>query len=167
MSPCHYLGMNSTHSFVFPRPRLASKGARLLARVLDPLIGAVFVLVARAFGFESIGFALWTAVYLYFFACESQTPGKALVGIRIARLDGRPAGFFRCVVLREFALPLLCLFGALVTEHASPGTLGQLDEPTITALVVAAAVLSIVPILGVGRRCLHDYLAGTIVVKAE
>ncbi|TQF13714.1 RDD family protein [Myxococcus llanfairpwllgwyngyllgogerychwyrndrobwllllantysiliogogogochensis] len=68
--------------------------------------------------------------------------GKRLLGIRVVRRDGRPAEVWRIALLRN-ALPLaLCGYF---------GWLGLVD-----ALFI----------VGEERRCLHDWVAGTRVVKA-
>ncbi|WP_141619451.1 RDD family protein [Myxococcus sp. AB036A] len=68
--------------------------------------------------------------------------GKRLLGIRVVRSDGRPAGVWRIALLRN-ALPIaLCSYC---------GWFGLVD-----ALFI----------VGEDRRCLHDWVAGTRVVKA-
>lgn len=68
--------------------------------------------------------------------------GKRLLGIRVVRRDGRPAEVWRIALLRN-ALPIaLCGYC---------GWFGLVD-----ALFC----------VGEDRRCLHDWMAGTRVVKA-
>jgi uncharacterized RDD family membrane protein YckC len=91
-----------------------------------------------------VGFALgiYTLVLLY---RSGQTIGKKIVGIRIVRTDGSRAGLLRILGLRYIvpgvisAIPLLGFFFALAD-----------------ALVI----------FGEQRRCIHDYIADTIVVDA-
>jgi uncharacterized RDD family membrane protein YckC len=76
---------------------------------------------------------------------RNQTVGKLAVGIRIAKRDGTPADFPRAFLLRgtlTWLLVQIPLLGALFW-------------------IVDACF-----IFGDERRCLHDYIAGTIVVKA-
>ena len=87
--------------------------------------------------------ACW-ALNGYLLARRGQTVGKKLLGIKIVMADGSVAPFWRTAGLR------------LV-----PFVLGGVG-PVGAALLAFDGLL----ILGHQRRCLHDFLAGTIVVKA-
>jgi uncharacterized RDD family membrane protein YckC len=90
-------------------------------------------------------FGLWT-VQSYFIAVRGQSLGKMVVGTRIVGLDGRRASFGRAVVVRTWLFVLLAFvprFGSL---------LGFID---------------VVLIFGSKRRCLHDWMAGTDVLRIE
>jgi uncharacterized RDD family membrane protein YckC len=77
-----------------------------------------------------------------------QSVGKRLARTRIVRAsDGSHAGFVRGACAREW-VPVLLL---AILELPGSNLLGIVD---------------ILPIFGNDRRCLHDYLAGTIVVRA-
>jgi uncharacterized RDD family membrane protein YckC len=95
---------------------------------------------------------LWAAVYFsfwligngYFLATNSQTIGKRLLGIRIENVSGGRAPLRKIVLLRT--LPFSCVanipyFGGV--------------------LILADSLL----IFRKDRRCLHDHIAGTRVVK--
>ena len=86
-----------------------------------------------------IAYVLWLFVYYaYPWAVSGKTLGMALVGIRVVRADGAPAGAGNATV-RTLAFPLSFL------------TLG----------------LGFLPIVvGRHRRALHDVIAGTAVVYA-
>jgi uncharacterized RDD family membrane protein YckC len=88
--------------------------------------------------------ALWI-VQAYLLVRDGQSIGKKMLGIKVVRQgdDGR-AGFLRLVVVREF-LFLVAWFIPLVS----------LVYPITDATFI----------FGPARRCLHDYLAGTKVVK--
>ena len=75
----------------------------------------------------------------------SQSLGKMVLGMKLVQQDGSPIGFWRGVILREWAFMLLGLIPAL------------------------GSLLSFFDALSIFRstsRCLHDELAGTWVVKA-
>jgi uncharacterized RDD family membrane protein YckC len=142
---------------------LAGAGARLGAFLIDLIVlmfaggvcGALLaalgmgrVLPKLAFGNGvSLGFTL--VIFLLIngalLARSGQTVGKRLLKLRIVRRDGSPADFARLFGLR-YALGWL-----------------------IGMVPVAGAVYFLVDsllIFGQARRCLHDRIAGTIVVKA-
>jgi uncharacterized RDD family membrane protein YckC/tetratricopeptide (TPR) repeat protein len=140
-------------------PPLASRRWRLAAVVIDVLaIVLVFLpgwLIAYSAQTVQVGQVCATAiiagwlilacVQIYFLFTKGQTIGKKLVGVRIVKLDGRNPGFVGAVLLRT-CVPLL-----------------------ISVIPVWGQVFFLVNILyifGNRRRCLHDRLAGTIVVKA-
>ena len=142
---------------------LATRWSRLGAAILDGLIQlALFVPVlfylgvydgfpniqplsiTMQLGLATVGFLCWVAVNGYFLHAYAQTIGKRVAGIVIARPNGERAGFGRIVWLR--ALPI-----HVITQ-----------VPIFGALLYLINVLFI---FGESRRCLHDRIAGTIVVK--
>ena len=144
---------------------LASLNQRLLASMIDSVLGVAVVaplqykfgVFARLSSKTSLGFgelALWAAVYFafwfvengYFLVKNSQTIGKRLLGIRIESLSGGRATLSKIVLLRT--LPFSCI--------ANIPAIGG-------ALILADTLL----IFRKDRRCLHDHLAGTQVVKVR
>lgn len=139
--------------------QLAGRGVRLIAVLLDTLIGllpvvAGFLLLPEsAEGPETrkIRFLLYvigilTVVPLQFIllSLRGQTLGKLAVGVRIVCAeDGSNPGFLRAVVLRNIVPFLISLL------------------PILGALFSLADILSI---FGEERRCLHDLIANTKVV---
>jgi len=133
--------------------RLATRARRLAAALLDFvfMFGLIAVsqlgagVAAIRVGLAPIVFLQLLAVagaQLFFLARDGQTLGKKLLGIRIVRAaDGRPAGFVRALVLRSFVNNLFAWFW-------------------IYALVDAVFIFR------TDRRCVHDLLAGTKVVRA-
>jgi uncharacterized RDD family membrane protein YckC len=92
------------------------------------------------------GFVLWSVIHGFFIARGGQTIGKRLLGLRVVTVsDGRAADFSRYVVLR--ALPLTAV--SLV--------------PYLGGVLALADALAI---FRNDRRCLHDLIAGTRVVRA-
>jgi uncharacterized RDD family membrane protein YckC len=160
-----------------PPPEAASRGSRLGAKVLDwitallPLVLAggvaialvpAFLLTHRAEAWTAlrdsallgilalammlgyVALAVWNAVWLHRYG---QTIGKRLLGIRIVRGDGSRASLGRIFALRY--LPMALLGG--LTGH--PGGLVKLVD--------------VLCIFRDDRRCLHDLIADTRVVRAD
>ncbi len=136
-------------------PELATRRARLVASLID---GAALVLPSLLLGVlrclavpDEAGMkapAVYVPALLALLVQASlirgtgASLGKRLLGIRVVRSDGRPAGVWRIALLRN-ALPIaLCSYC---------GWFGLVD-----ALFI----------VGEDRRCLHDWVAGTRVVKA-
>ena len=108
------------------------------------VVGIILAVVAGAALF------VLTIYQWYLLSTLGQTIGKRACGIRIVHdLTGKPAGFFRAVVLRSL-MPMLIV-------GVATALLGWLFPP-IGGLL---AVFNLVPIFGPERRCVHDYLAGT------
>jgi uncharacterized RDD family membrane protein YckC len=144
---------------------LATRGQRLGAALLDMLIGLAFgVPMMYAAGFfdyigrgqkppfgltlllTASGFVIFILVHGYFLKRDGQTIGKKLVGTRIATLDDGVPSFPTLIGARYF--PLTCL--SLIPS------IGQ--------------ILSLIDSLFVfrsDRRCVHDLIAGTKVVKVS
>ena len=145
---------------------LAGRGQRFLAVVINNLsyipIVVLFVLSGAAVSPESgnisplsMIFLMLTAIYtlalvciqLYLLSANGQTIGKKVMGIRIIKQEtGENGGFVTNFLLREF-IPLLIGFVPLV-----------------------GSLFGIVDILFIFRedqRCIHDLIAGTIVVQSD
>lgn len=98
------------------------------------------------------------------------TPGKCLLGLRIAAAQQTPAGvaslLVRWAVRRSGELAVV----ALVAEEWF-GRRGLFALPTETLRVLMMATMLLFLVLGLGtllcvapgRRCLHDWIAGTAV----
>jgi uncharacterized RDD family membrane protein YckC len=152
-------------------PELASRWQRLGGAVVDGLLGALTAVPARigthrGFRFDvSVGptlvhfgdatswgvlssvsaVALWI-LQSYFVALRGQSIGKMVAGTRIVALDGRPAPFVNAIVLRTWlavALPLIPVVGGLVT------------------------LIDVLFVYRHDRRCVHDLVAGTKVIRAD
>lgn len=151
---------------IYDRP-YAARTVRAFAAVIDGmlLLGAtlpgVLVRGALAGGWPQVfvegdpwwgEIGLWTlgsCTLFYVYQCYSiattgQSLAKRAFEIRIVNLDGAPVGFLRGVVLRSWAMLALALipgFGAIIA----------MADPLL--------------IFGRGHRCLHDMIAGTVVVE--
>ncbi|QDH69793.1 RDD family protein [Marilutibacter alkalisoli] len=148
---------------------LAGRGERLGAAIIDGLImlavmlpimwiGGYFsqVMVAAASGEQPsfvsqlmwvvIGFAVFVAVQYYPLNATAQTWGKRLVGVRIANLDGSQPGI-----------------GQLIGKRYLP-------VQVVSSLPFVGWLIGLVNVLLIfreDRRCGHDLVAGTKVVKAN
>jgi uncharacterized RDD family membrane protein YckC len=142
------------------QPVLADRGTRLGAALLDGLIGFLVptVLFAAGGGLasaaggsdEAMGIGmiiamLWVAafvvIYLWQLVTRGQSPGKRILGIRIVKLDGSPVTFGTVVILRWLV----------------PGLLG---------IIPLFSLVDILFIFRDDRRCIHDLIATTKVVRA-
>jgi uncharacterized RDD family membrane protein YckC len=140
---------------------LAGRWRRFFGSVIDGLLDfAVMWAVAFAspslfeqtedvfFGFSLrnsvLAFVAWLLLNAYPLHTASQTWAKKMLGMRIVRLDRSPASFARIVGLR-YGVPSL-----------------------FSLMPVAAWVFALVDSLFIfraSRRCLHDSIAGTLVVR--
>lgn len=139
---------------------LAGRGTRLLAILVDALLagfafGAIALLTPLnvfnpRVGSSGLlmngvlGFIIFLVIHGYLLATRGQTMGKALLKIRIVRSDGSPASFGRIVGLR------------------------YLPTTIIAPIPFVGALYSLIDgllIFRQSRRCLHDNIADTIVVK--
>jgi len=150
---------------------LATRGSRLAATLIDGvlLMGAPFAL-GIYMGFSSYAVSvdpsqvaaappttailvvgllslLLLAVQCYLLVTSAQSIGKRLLGIRIVNArDGSPTSFGRIVLMRFVPIQLASLF-PLVGSFV----------PLVDSLLIFRQ----------DSRCLHDHIAGTIVVKVE
>jgi uncharacterized RDD family membrane protein YckC len=145
--------------------RLASLGKRFGGAMIDAVFtfvvgAAVSHAVAAVTGMErtplfaQVCFLVPFAAQWALVAQRGQSVGKLLLRTRIVLADGRWPGFFNGVVLRAWPLLLLGFLPALTSRALQP----------FTSLVVLA---DITVIFAAGHRCLHDRVAGTVVVDAR
>jgi uncharacterized RDD family membrane protein YckC len=150
----------------------ASRVSRLVAVILDGLVGFVWFAPAYVANFATIaqsargnpamvwinlartggwfylgllGALIVLAIDLILLARNGQTIGKKLLGIKVVRVDGSPVSLFRVFFLRYVCntiLTLIPLFGSLYS--------------LVDALMIFSE----------SRRTVHDRIADTIVIKA-
>lgn len=144
---------------------LADRMQRFLAALVDGLIGLAFgVAIAWALGIydymfqrppvqpptglvyasSAIGFAAFLALHGYFLKTYGQTIGKRVIGTRIVGLDGNILPFARLILLRYLPVQVVVLI------------------PIVGSIV---ALVDVLFVFRDDRRCLHDLIAGTRVVK--
>lgn len=137
---------------------LAERSDRLAATAIDvavyvPLMLAAFVFAnsrsasfAAVLGVSGLGMAALLFYQWYLLATLGQTIGKRQMGIKIVLVkDLSNGGFVANVLLRVFAA------GALKAV------------PVVGGIVTIADALFI---FRDDRRCIHDHIAGTCVIKA-
>lgn len=139
---------------------LAERGARLGARILDFIVlvicaipGIVVLIISGnndatvAIGVILLGvavFGLW-AVQLYLISTRGQTIGKRIVGVRIVNVsDNQNPGFIKAGLVRAMV----------------PGFIGA-----IPYLGFMFAITNVCFIFRDDRRCIHDHMAETKVIK--
>jgi uncharacterized RDD family membrane protein YckC len=142
---------------------LAGRGARLLARIIDGLTGAILVgpgyaliifggstknhvLVLAGLGLITLGGLLLLGIQLYLLYTRGQTIGKKLMNVRIADyLTNANPGLVKTFLVRAFVNGIICAIPFLGWTYS---------------------LVDICFIFREDRRCIHDLIAGTHVVKA-
>lgn len=136
-------------------PILAERGDRFVANLVDnfilavPLIGAgiLMALSSRSGSLGGLAFllgalgTLGVLGYQIVLAQNGQSIGKRMRNIRVVRMDGSPASLGRILLLRNFVPAIIGSFC---------GIFGLVDALTI---------------FGDDRRCIHDMLADTKVIR--
>jgi uncharacterized RDD family membrane protein YckC len=143
---------------------LAGRGQRFGAAVLDALIAVIWSIpLTRYFNLLGytwnhpaplpttllvgvLSFAMFCLVNGYLLSKSGQTIGKKLVGIRIATLDGGLPELWKILVLRYGTLQVVELI------------------PLVGPLF---GIIDVLFIFRSDRRCLHDLIAGTKVVRGS
>jgi uncharacterized RDD family membrane protein YckC len=145
---------------------LANRGARLGASMLDGILFMLMVYAplilatllsggakaastgndsGAAFGIGMvaalIGLLVWLAINIKFMKANGQSIGKKACAIKVVRRDGSPVSLSRLIWLRN-AVNL------------------------ILGMVPLYGLIDALFIFGDARRCVHDHLADTIVIKA-
>lgn len=138
-------------------PPLASRGARLAAATIDAALTMATLMPGMLMSeprqddgevFLGLSLVATAALWIYqwvLISTTGQSLGKRWMGIRIVKLYGEPLGFVSGVLVRSWVVQLV---GAI---------------PVVGGLV---GLLNVLMIFGDSRRCLHDHLAGTVVVEA-
>ena len=144
-------------------PELAARGRRLAAVLVDALLAVPLALVAFSYtgSLEAItnhqpvslqqelllaafGWASFVALHSYTLVKRGQTIGKYLLGVRIADLDGGVPPLWRIAVLRYLPQHVVSFFGPV------GGVVLIVDD---------------LMIFRDDRRCLHDLICGTRVLR--
>ena len=151
---------------------LAGRFTRLAAAMVDGLlVMAITLPVGIATGFNvraqtqqvglleqlamvALGLIVMLAFQGYLLATRGQTIGKLLTKIRIVDAKtGALISFVRVYVYRYLWLMPLVLIAALIP--------GQVDDVLINLVALVDGLF----IFGKERRCLHDYIAGSKVIR--
>jgi uncharacterized RDD family membrane protein YckC len=136
--------------------QLADRGTRLGAALLDGLVLFVMVylpfmlsLIGAKTGSRSwvglvvggIGFIAWMFFTVKLLGENGQSIGKKACKIKLLRKDGSEVSISRVIIARNLA-------------------------NTVLGVIPLYGVIDSLFIFGSQRRCVHDYIADTIVVKA-
>jgi uncharacterized RDD family membrane protein YckC len=140
---CAFLGLLGVALLLAAGDRLAAAGP--YAR----LIGLPF-----AVAYLTIGAGRWM---------EGQTAGKALLGLRLVCVDGRPPGTRRAIV-RSLILVIPWFVGGLALDPRRPFA-GPLLWAGAALWGVAVASAYLYATSSTHRQFLHDLVAGTFVVR--
>jgi uncharacterized RDD family membrane protein YckC len=107
--------------------------------------------------------ALFFGIQGFLISRRGQSIGKMMLGMRIVRPDGRPAGLVRGFLLRTGLLVLLTWL--VVTLSSMPSLFSAREQITLLWVIVLA--VDSLLIFGASRRCAHDIVADTVVVRAH
>ena len=127
---------------------LSKRRTRAGAFLIDQTIAACAISAGYVSGvgvLSSISLVVMGAIQLFLVATRGQTIGKMILKIVIVdQFDKNPPGFVRAALIRQLPLMLINSFA-----------------PTFTLVYL---VVDGLPIFSASRRCIHDRLAGTIVI---
>jgi uncharacterized RDD family membrane protein YckC len=162
--------MNTANPYAPPRatvqdvvdsaPTLADPATRLGAAILDGIIFLAMIYIPLLIGFAlraspigpKVGQALagllalaglgaWLWLTILFILRNGQSIAKKLLGIKVVCTDGSPVSLTQIIMLRNFVNTLL-------------------------GVVPFYGFVDALFIFGEKRQCIHDKIAGTIVIKA-
>jgi uncharacterized RDD family membrane protein YckC len=140
-----------------PAATAADRGTRLVAVILDGIIVIAMIyipliiagglhphsIVNRGIGglLALAGFVAWCWLTILFISRNGQSIGKKMLGIKVVSADGSPASLGQIIFLRNVV-------------------------NTVLGVVPFYGLVDALLIFGETRRCVHDRIAGTIVIKA-
>ena len=120
---------------------------------------------------------LWVTWFLFSFAWliaalwlfrRGQTPGKRIMGIRVVKRNGDPAGWWRMFAREVVPHPQSCV---CVVPHRSwlesHLRTVELTAPFLNIFGIAMVVGYLLSLWDKNRQALHDKVVGTAVVRAR
>ena len=150
-------------------PRL---GANLLDFIIVIPVGILFITIKSFFvtSFLNLLFIFWYNVYLP--KKYGGTPGKLSVRIKIIKIDSSQIGW-REAILRESITIIFSIIGFFLTIITLISATQYLSILFVIKRVIT--ILSniwfwseiIVLLFNKRKRALHDYIAGTVIIKSE
>ena len=163
---------------------LAGLPSRLIAEALDRLPIWTF-LAAYQTGLQmdlQAQVVLWVTWFLFSFAWliaalwlfrRGQTPGKRIMGIRVVKRNGDPAGWWR-MFARESLIKWFLILNGLVFAWSLIGLGWSLTYGLWSSLLLVLNIFGIAMVVGYllslwdkNRQALHDKVVGTAVVRAR
>ncbi len=129
-------------------------------------------------------FHFWFSIYLV--KKYGGTPGKLIIGIKILKLDGTDVTW-REAILRQIVNFILTIFGSVITLFALSKADGDYYE-SLTWMTKQQYLFALIPVLikiynwtnniwvyselvvllfNRRKRAIHDYIAGTVIVKTK
>jgi uncharacterized RDD family membrane protein YckC len=138
----------------------ASRYGRFIAAMLDGMIMLLIMLpfvkkmnllenpeaLSTRVALFLMGFVTMVIINGYLLSSYGQTVGKWLVGIKIVSIDERPLTLSRIMFIRYLPFQMIS---------------------QLPVVGLAAALLNVMFIFKPDRRCLHDHIAGTVVVSKK
>ena len=126
-------------AMVYAPVLLASAGGGAMAAAGSE--GSSNVMLAAGSGLAVVGFTVWCWLTITYVSRNGQSIGKKLLGIKVVRSDGSPVSLGRLFWLRNVVNGLF-------------------------SLIPLYGFADAISIFGESRQCLHDRIAGTIVLRA-
>ncbi len=151
----------------------AERGTRLGAALLDGLLALAVVLPGLLMVFVShspAGLPIMLIPVLalfiyqwYLISTRGQSIAKGWLRIKIVKLDGSPCGFLNGVLLRVWVTAFIAAgVGMVLGIGGGLNAFSGTRTPSFNPFTLVDALF----IFGASRRCLHDLIAGTKVIKA-
>lgn len=126
-------------------PFLVAGSSAIFTAILtrQPLVWVAGMVIGAAVA--GAMFLVWAVLTIIFVNRNGQTIAKKIIGIKVVRTDGSKAGFARIFWLRNVVNTMITMI------------------PILGGLY---AIVDLLFIFGEARRCVHDMIADTIVVRA-
>ena len=171
-----------------PATLLAGLPSRLIAEVLDRLPVWISIAVYQtSLRMDLAAFAvLWLTLFLFSLTWvtaafwlfrRGQTPGKRLMGIRVVKRNGDPAGWWRMFARETLIKWFLILNGVAFAWYfinTDLGSVWSLTDGLWSSLHLVLDIIGIAMIVGYlfplwdrNQQALHDKVVGTAVVSAQ
>jgi uncharacterized RDD family membrane protein YckC len=151
----------------------ADRGTRLVAAILDGIVGGVMIYVPLIVGFLIAGVPLAGSAGDVESAALNAAMGAIVVGLVLAGIGLTVWAWLTIKYVRNngqtIAKKLLNI--KVVRTDGSPASLGRIFwlrnvVNTLISLIPLYTIVDHLFIFGESRQCLHDKLADTIVIKA-
>ncbi|PQO43350.1 RDD family protein [Blastopirellula marina] len=139
-----------------------TKTARVLTNSAD-IFWSIAYAAATIAALSVLCYCLLNGYLLY---ARGQTIGKAIFKMKIVRRDGSRAGLMRLIFVRYVPSAIYSIAAVYFSDPIMREGLGLFGFGLGLAFL-CSPLLDLLFIFTKEKRCLHDYLANTIVVKAN